>query len=182
MTKEKVFGLGVVLTVLICVASGCPQSQPGGSQQETPASELILGKWRIYVRYAGAADTNTAILNFYANGTFDNSTLDGRAIPGTWVARADGTVVADIDDSWYIPDGLVVQRCTMEIQVSEGELTGTCWYQACLDFDCEEANGMLEGVRIGKVENLLDDTKGFVGNPIMSMGESIVRRHWLFVP
>lgn len=162
MLNRKVLGLGVSLVVLMCVA-GCPQILPddtlgngtGDTTEEPTAEELIVGKWRVYVRYAGVAETLTGTLNFYANGTCDQNAVNGSLIPGTCVAQNDGTVIADFSTTIQTEYGPLREDTSLELQVTQDECTGTCWVRACLGYDCEEANGTVEGVRIGKCDDLL---------------------------
>lgn len=174
MKCKAVLGLGVTLTVVACVLTGCPSLPAGGNS--------IVGRWRIYVHYAGVQEASTGVCNFYTDGSCDMNRLGGGTISGTWRTRADGKVVVDFADSAYTTDGLLRQDMTLTLEVNGDELTGTARAVVCLDLECGEGNGTAEGVRIAKSESLLSETPTSAPHGVMGPLESLVNERFSLVP
>ena len=167
-------GLAVGLMAMACLMTGCPSTQTGTGS--------IIGRWRIYSYFEGFEETGTGIFNFYMNGSCNTSTLDGGTIPGSWRTRADGTVIADFSASTYTTEGLLRQDYTLNLDVNGDELTGTIRALICVDLDCIEGNGTVEGVRIAKSESLLSETPTSAPHGVMGPLESLVNERFSLVP
>ena len=186
MNAARGLGLAVSLVVLICAGLGCPHPEPdgpsGGSSGDASPSELILGEWRLYVQYEGVPETDTDILNVYANGTCETYTLGRESIWGSWYVRADGIVVVDIDDARQLGHVWLRQIFSLKLRVRGDDLTGTIWARICLDLDCETFEGTVEGVRLGKSEDPFVDTDAFWDSPIIGFAPWSIKEHSLFAP
>lgn len=95
-------------------------------------------------------------------------------VSGTWRAQADGDIVADFGTSSYVAEGLLRQDFIIIVQVDGDELTGTIWGMACLELNCVEGNGTVEGVRISKAEVLSNDEAVCLPGDVVSLLKSMV--------